>query len=301
MKSCLDCIPCFFDQALRTGRMATNDERKIKGLLDEVGMMLKNIPLESTPPETGRLIQRKIREVIGNSDPYKDIKHENIQKSLRLYSHLKREVERSNDRLLTAIRIAIAGNVIDLGPNKSFNIEEDLDEILRKDFAICDHDSFKQRLVKTDDILYIGDNAGESVFDKVLIEEMRKPVTYVVRGTPVINDVTYQDAIEAGLDKVATILSSGTDAAGTVLETCNDEFKEIYRNSDLIISKGQGNYEALSEEKRPIFFLLKAKCRVIADDIGVNEDDIILKGPNTDYAQSQMWRESTIRYINQGG
>lgn len=283
MKSCLDCIPCFFDQALRIGRMATNDERKIKELLDEVGMMLKDIPLESTPPETGRLIQRKIREIIGNSDPYKDIKRENTRESLRLYPHLKREVEKSNDRLLTAIRIAIAGNVIDMGPNKSFNIEEDLDEILRRDFAICDYDRFKQRLVKTDDILYIGDNAGESVFDRVLIEEMGKSVTYVVRGIPVINDVTYQDAIEAGLDKVATILSSGTDAAGTVLETCSDEFKEIYRNSGFIVSKGQGNYEALSEEKHPIFFLLKAKCRVIADDIGVNEDDIILKGPNTDY------------------
>jgi len=263
--------------------MATNDERKIKELLDEVGMMLKDIPLESTPPETGRLIQRKIREIIGNSDPYKDIKRENTRESLRLYPHLKREVEKSNDRLLTAIRIAIAGNVIDMGPNKSFNIEEDLDEILRRDFAICDYDRFKQRLVKTDDILYIGDNAGESVFDRVLIEEMGKSVTYVVRGIPVINDVTYQDAIEAGLDKVATILSSGTDAAGTVLETCSVEFREIYSNSRFIISKGQGNYEALSEEKHPIFFLLKAKCRVIADDIGVNEDDIILKGPNTDY------------------
>ncbi len=284
MKSCLDCIPCFFDQALRIGRMATNDEKKIKELLDEVGMMLRNIPLESTPPETGRLIQRKIREVIGNSDPYKDIKHGNIQKSLRLYPHLKREVERSSDRLLTAIRIAIAGNVIDLAPNKSFNVEEDLDEILRKDFAICDYGKFRQLLGKTDDILYIGDNAGESVFDKVLIEEMRKPVTYVVRGIPVINDVTYQDAIEAGIHKVASILSSGTDAAGTVLETCSVEFREVYGKSRFIVSKGQGNYEALSEENRPIFFLLKAKCRVIADDIGVNEDDIILKGPNTDYA-----------------
>ena len=283
MKSCLDCIPCFFDQALRIGRMATNDEKKIKELLDEVGMMLKNIPLESTPPETGRLIQRKIREIIGNTDPYKDIKRENIQKSLRLYPRLKREVEKSNDRLLTAIRIAIAGNVIDLAPNKSFNVEEDLDEILRKDFAICDYGKFRQLLDKTDDILYIGDNAGESVFDKVLIEEMRKPVTYVVRGIPVINDVTYQDAIEAGIHKVASILSSGTDAAGTVLETCSVEFREVYGKSRFTVSKGQGNYEALSEENRPIFFLLKAKCRVIADDIGVNEDDIVLKGPNTDY------------------
>jgi len=285
MKSCLDCIPCFFDQTLRIGRMITDDEKEIKRLLDEVGMMLKDIPLEGTPPETGRLIQRKIREITGNIDPYKDLKNESTEECLRLYPSLKKEVEKSSDKLLTAIRFAIAGNVIDVGPNKSFNIEEETNEILRKDFAIFDYDKFKQYLDRADEILYIGDNAGESVFDKILIEEMKKPVIYVVRGIPVINDVTYEDAIHAGLDKVAAILSSGTDAAGTVLRVCNAEFIELYNNSTFIISKGQGNYETLSEEKRPIFFLLKAKCHVIANDIGVNEGDIILKGPNSDYLE----------------
>ena len=263
--------------------MATDDEEKIKRLLDEIGAVLKDIPLKSTPPEAGRIIQRKVREITGTIDPYKDMKYESTKESLRLYPYLKKEVEKSNDRLLTAIRVAIAGNVIDMGPSKSFDIEKDVDEILRKNFAVCDYRKFKQCLDRTDDILYIGDNAGESVFDKILIEEMKKPVVYVVRGMPVINDVTYEDAIQAGIDKVATILSSGTDAAGTVLETCSDEFKEIYNNSRFIVSKGQGNYEALSEERRPIFFLLKAKCRVIADDIGVNEDDIVLRGPSTTY------------------
>lgn len=283
MRSCLECVPCFFDQALRIGRVATDDEQKIKRLLDEIGAALKDIPLESTPPEAGRVIQRKIREIMGSIDPYKDIKDESTKRALRLYPHLKKAVERSNDRLLTAIRVAIAGNVIDMGPNKSFNIERDVDEILRKDFAVCDHDRFKHCLDETNEILYIGDNAGECVFDKVLIEEMKKPVTYVVRGMPVINDATYEDAIQAGIDEVATILSSGTDAAGTVLGTCSDEFREVYNNARFVVSKGQGNYEALSGERRPIFFLLKAKCRVIADDISVNEDDIVLRGPNTDY------------------
>ena len=128
MKSYLDCIPCFFHQALRVGRMATDDEEKIKRLLDEVGMMLRDIPLESTPPETARLIQKRIRESIGNTDPYKAIKNKNTEEALSLYPVLKNEVEKSDDRLLAAIRIAIAGNVIDMGPSKSFNIEEELDE-----------------------------------------------------------------------------------------------------------------------------------------------------------------------------
>ena len=172
--------------------------------------------------------------------------------------------------------------MIDFGVNRNFNIEEEIDIVLKKDFAIFDYDKFKAHLDKTDEILYIGDNAGESVFDRILIEEMKKPVIYVVRAIPAINDVTYEDAIEAGIDKVATILSSGTSAPGTVLETCNAEFKKIYKNSKLVISKGQGNYEGLSDEKQPIiFFLLKAKCWVIANDIDVNEGDIILKGINT--------------------
>ena len=128
--------------------------------------------------------------------------------------------------------------------------------------------------------MYIGDNAGECVFDRILIEEMKKPVIYVVRDMPIINDATYEDAVQAGIDKVATILSSGTDAPGTILKTCSAEFKNVYKNSKLIISKGQGNYEALSNERRPIFFLLKAKCDVIADDIGISKGDILLKGIN---------------------
>lgn len=280
MRTYLDCIPCFFNQALRAGRIATGDEKKLKKLLDEIGTMLSDIPLESTPPETGLLIYKKVREITGSFDPYRELKRESTEKALALYPAVKRMVETSDDKLLTAIRVAIAGNVIDFGVHSNFDIEAELAEVLKKDFAIFDYDDFKDCLAHTDEVLYIGDNAGESVFDRILIEELKKPVTYVVRAIPVINDVTYEDAIQAGIDKVASIMSSGTHAPGTVLETCSAEFKEIYRNAKFIISKGQGNYEGLSEEKRPIFFLLKAKCWVIADDIGVNEGDIVLKGMN---------------------
>ena len=280
MRTYLDCIPCFFNQALRAGRIATGDETKLKMLLDEIGTMLSDIPLESTPPETGMRIYEKVREITGVFDPYKELKRESTEKALTLYPSLKSKIEKSNDKLLTAIRIAIAGNVIDFGVNRNFDIEEEIDMVLKQDFAIFDYDKFKHYSDKNNEILYIGDNAGESVFDRILIEAMKKPTRYVVRAMPVINDVTYEDAVQAGIDKVASILSSGTSAPGTVLETCNAEFKEIYKKSDFVISKGQGNYEGLSDESHPVFFLLKAKCRVIADDIGVNEGDIVLKGMN---------------------
>jgi len=277
MKTYFDCLPCFLSQALRAARIATDDEKKIKKVLDEVGMMLKDIPLENTPPESGRLVYRKISEITGNLDPYKKLKKESTKTALALYPTLKDRVEKSNNRLLAAIKIAIAGNIIDFGANWNFDLKKDLVEILGKSFGICDYNRFKDRLDKADKILYLGDNAGECVFDRILIEEMKKPVIYVVRDKPVINDATYEDAVQAGIDKLAKIISSGTDAPGTILKTCSSDFKNIYKESKFIISKGQGNYEALSNENHPIFFLLKAKCRVVADDLGVNEGDIILK------------------------
>ena len=195
MKTYLDCIPCFLNQALRAGRMATRDEIKLKVLLDEVGTVLREIPLKNTPPETGMLIYEKVRLITGELDPYKEVKEKNISHALGLYSYLKNEINNSDDRLLTAIRFAIAGNVIDFGVNKKFDIEDEINIVLKKNFAVLDYDKFKLYLDKCDEVLYIGDNAGESVFDRILIEEIKKTVTYVVREIPVINDVTREDAL----------------------------------------------------------------------------------------------------------
>ena len=281
MKTYLDCFPCFMQQTLRAARIATNDETKIKKLLDEVGMMLKDIPMENTPPETGNIIYKKIAEITGNNDPYKKIKKQNINEVLKLYPKLKEIVKNSDDKLLTAVRLAIAGNVIDLGMDKEFDIVKDVEKILKQDFAIFDYEQFKRHLDLHNEILYIGDNAGEAVFDKILIEELPHSVTYVVRGIPIINDVTIDEAKYIGLDKVAKIISSGTTAPGTILNLCNDNFIKKFNDASMIISKGQGNYEGLSDVKRSVFFLLKAKCPIIAHHIGVEENDIVLKGINS--------------------
>jgi uncharacterized protein with ATP-grasp and redox domains len=222
-----------------------------------------------------------VREITGNADPFRELKRESTQQALALYPSLKMTIEESNDNLLTAIRIAIAGNVIDFGPSGSYDIDTAIKEALEKDFAICDYPAFKKYLKASTRVLYIADNAGETVFDRLLIEQMNKPVTYAVRETPVINDATVEDAVQAGIDKVATVVSSGTDAPGTILSTCNPEFRQMLDRSEFVIAKGQGNYEGLSDENHSIFFLLKTKCRIIADDIGVTNGDIVLKGINT--------------------
>lgn len=280
MKTYLDCLPCFMSQALRTGRIATGDEQKIKALLDEVGALISDIPMDSTPPETGSLIYKLISEKTGNKDPYKAMKKENINLALSLYPKLKCDVKESEDSLLTAIRLAVAGNVIDLGVDKKFDIVEDIKEILHQDFAVFDYEDFKKDLAAAKEILYIGDNSGEAVFDKILIEELGKPVTFVVREIPVINDITVVEAERIGINSVAKVVSSGCEAPGTILNFCNDDFMERFKNADMIISKGQGNYEGLSGVNRSIFFLLKAKCPVIANNLEVKENDIILKGIN---------------------
>ncbi len=282
MKTYIDCIPCFFEQALRAGRIATDDEQVLKHLLDELGRTLSHISLESTPPETGRLIYRMVREITGNHDPFRQLKHESTQQALALYPSLKKTIEKSNDKLLTAIRIAIAGNVIDFGATATFDIDAAIEDALENDFAFCDYNAFTHHLETSSSILYIGDNAGETVFDRLLIEQMNKPVTYVVREMPVINDATAEDAIQAGIDKIATIVSSGTDAPGTILSTCTPEFREMLNSAEFVIAKGQGNYEGLSNEAHSIFFLLKAKCQIIADDLGVAKGAIVLKGINTE-------------------
>lgn len=265
------------NQALNAGRETGLSDAQIKRLLDEVGTMIRDIPMSSTPPESGQLIHEKVREITGSSDPYQRQKAEHIREALALYPEMKRIVEDSDDPLLTSIRLAIAGNVIDLGVNKQFDLAEEIRHALEREMGIFHYDAFVEALERASSVLYLGDNAGESVFDRILIEALGKPVRFVVRAAPIINDVTREEALMSGLGEVAEIISSGSTAPGTVLSRCTDEFREDFNHADMIISKGQGNYETLSNVRRPVFFLLKAKCPVIARDLGVKEGDIVLK------------------------
>ncbi|OYD14395.1 hypothetical protein CH333_08115 [candidate division WOR-3 bacterium JGI_Cruoil_03_44_89] len=278
MKTYLDCIPCFLRQTLVTARIATEDERKIREALDKVCILLPKISLDATPPEIGREVYRTINRVIGIEDPYYDIKKEYTRYLLTLYPDLKKRVASSSDPLLSAVKLAIAGNIIDFAPQSDFDIEKEIEKAFNYEFAIFDYAEFKGTLQNCDEILYLADNAGETVMDRILIEEMGKPVKYAVKEKAIINDATFEDAVDAGIHGVAEVVSTGCDAPGTVLKYCSEDFLNVYKDADVIISKGQGNYEALSGEERPIFFLLKTKCPIIARDLGVESGDIILQG-----------------------
>jgi uncharacterized protein with ATP-grasp and redox domains len=276
MKAHVDCYPCFINQALKTSKIATSDQKKIHEILSEVGRYLLQISFDATPPEISREIYGIISRKTGVEDPYRRIKEECTQQAISLYPRLEKRIDSSDDPLLTALRVSIAGNVMDFGANAGFDLTEDIETILSQEFAIDHYSEFSRALRKAKKILFLADNAGETVFDRPLVERLKRPVVYAVREKPIINDAVYEDALQAGMGDVAEIISSGSDAAGTPLNLCSQEFLNVYCASDLILSKGQGNYECLSEEKRPLFFLLKAKCSVVARDIGVQEGSIVL-------------------------
>jgi len=277
MKTCLECIPCFFRQALFAARAATEDEAVVKEVLDRVAAHVPRIPMDQTPPEVARGVYAAVREVTGVCDPFAAHKEESIRKSLALYGELKGAVEEAEDPLWAAVRVAIAGNVIDLGANPDFDLEAEMGAVRKGRLAIDHYASFQQYAEAARTVLYLGDNAGETVFDRLLIEVLGRDTVYAVRDIPIINDATVEDAEKSGLGDVARIISSGCDAPGTLLNRCSGAFLEVFESADIIVSKGQGNLESLSDVDAPVFFLLKAKCPVIARHLGTRSGDTILK------------------------
>jgi hypothetical protein len=250
----------------------------------EVMLSLQNLvdhqPPEGPPPAFYKQVYRLVAQAAGEVDPFECIKQQNTEAALGVYPYLKQLVHDSDEPLNTAVRIAIAGNIIDHGIEKPFDAEQELTKTLADEPAKMDYAKFKAAVQNAEEILYLGDNAGETVYDRVLIETMDKPTTFTVRAQPVINDATMRDALQAGLDQVATLMSTGSDVPGIVLEDASEDFVELFEQADLVISKGMGNYETLSDVHRPIFFLLKAKCDLVAQHIGVSVGESVLYASN---------------------
>lgn len=284
MKTHLDCFPCFLKQTLIAARLGTKDvslqEAVIKGVLDEV----RTTDMSRPPAYTTTFLHRKIRHLMGK-DPFKEIKSEYNQMALRLYPELRKRVAESKDPLWTAARLAIAGNVIDFGIYTSVDISGTIDRALNNPMAVDDYASFKKEVDSHSEILYLLDNTGEMVFDRLLIETlsaMGKRVKAVVKGSPVLNDATMEDAEEAGLSGICELISNGSDCIGTILDLTSEEFNAEFKNAGLIISKGQGNFETLccSETDnwpgKNFFFLLQSKCDVLSAELGLSNGSMLL-------------------------
>ncbi len=277
MRTYLECVPCFIRQAIDSARRVTDSPAVHEQLLRETLAVAAEMRFDQPPPVMGQLIHRRIRELTGLHDPYCAAKKQANAFALRLYPDLKRRVERAEDSFALAVTLAIAGNIIDLGVKSQLEDDEVRAAINEALEAIPDRaaiDDLRQAVASAEDILYLADNAGEIVFDRLLIEQMPlRKITLVVKGSPIINDATREDAEAAGLTQLVNVIDNGADIPGTVLEACSELFQRRFEAADLIIAKGQGNYETLNECRRSgLFFLLKIKCPVIARDINSNGD-----------------------------
>jgi uncharacterized protein with ATP-grasp and redox domains len=280
LKIGLECIPCFVRQAFEAVSLVTDDKKSRERILRQILFRMANESFEKTPPSVGGDIHRVVRLLSGNNDPYLETKRISNASAFKLMPSLKELIKSSVDPFETAVRVAIAGNIIDYGQGDHVGeekikktVSQCLDQPISKD-AI---NELKEEIGKASNILYLGDNAGEVFFDKLLIEELHGyPITFVVRGAPTINDALKDDARMAGLDTLVRVVDNGSDVPGTILEECSPEFKRQFGDADLVIAKGQGNYETLSDNQKKTFFLLQAKCPVISKDIGCQEGEMVI-------------------------
>ena len=270
----LECLSCILRQAMDAAKMATSDEVLQKKIMDEALAVLAGYRNYVNSPALTRAVQSVVIKNTGVSDPYAGVKKDDIEVAARILPALREFLDKAENKLYWALKIVATGNVIDRAVTIAGGFEAIMDSEIRKKFAIDDFAVFEQKLTAAQNILIIGDNAGESVFDRILIEHLPSlHFTYAVRSGPALNDVTEQDAIASGLGECADIISTGCDSPGVLLDEFSQEFLDIFWGADIVISKGQGNFEALSGSGRGIFFLLKAKCTTIsaAFNTGLNE------------------------------
>lgn len=281
MKLQLECIACMLRQIVEAGRMATDDEKKIRKIMDIYAGMIPEINLNKTAPEVTEVIHTLIKKELGVEDPYKEYKDKHIQLALNHYPVVKKIIENADNTIEAALIMAATGNSIDAGLNLKVNVVEVIESGMKDGFYFNDISLFEEKLKKVRKLLIVADNSGEAVFDKLLIEELLKlydlDITYAVRSQPVLNDITVKEAREIGLDRVSHLIDSGCSAPGMLIEQASQPFIKAFAEADIVIAKGQGNYEGLSETDRRVFYLLKAKCSVIAREFGAPQGSLIFK------------------------
>lgn len=232
----------------------------------------------TSPLEIGQLLRAELGRVTGIADPYSEEKQAGNRTAMQLYHEWKPLVYQSDDPFKMALRLAVAGNIMDYGASDRFDIHQTIRKVLQAEFAIDHSQALLEKIRQAGSVLYLGDNAGEIVFDKLLIEVMQHPdVTFAVRGAPVINDITLEDAAFTGMHNVAKVISNGHNAPSTLPEKCSPEFRSVFKKADVIISKGQGNLEGLWDRNDSrIFFVLMTKCPVFAELLRVPEQSFIV-------------------------
>ncbi len=284
MKMQEKCLPCVVNQAIKVADMVGMKEKG--NLLRRVFSYLSKVDYNAiTSPELIGEIFSIIKEETGNQDPYKETRQKYNKMFLERLPVYEKEIEQSKNPFEEAVKYAIIGNVIDFNPIHELTIrdvERHFKRLKGENLEINDASLLQKELETAKTILYLGDNCGEICLDKILLKKIKAmnpkvQIFFATRGAAVVNDSIEEDAYLVGIDEVATVVSNGDSSLGTVLSRTSKEFLQIYEKADVVIAKGQANYECLSTEKKNIYFLLMTKCQAIAKDIGALEMKMILK------------------------
>jgi uncharacterized protein with ATP-grasp and redox domains len=277
------CVSCIINQSFKVANAIGADKKLTNSLTSTVEQMSKDFSFSKNPPEIAADVYEKMALIANKSDLYDEVKALSTQKALSFVPLLKNKLLSSDEKLLTATKIAVAGNVIDLAAEVEFDLEEELEKIFHTEFAHNDFSKLKKALSNANKVLIIGDNVGEHIFDYMFIEILKElypdvRYSYMVRGNPIINDVTIKEAKEAGFDELCELVDSGVNTPGFTYDRANKYSKNLFDEVDLVISKGMGNYECLTPSHREnICFLLKVKCGVVARSLYAEVGDIVCK------------------------
>ena len=277
------CVECIINQSKRVASAINADEKLTQDIIDAVEKMAPGFSFEQSPPEVASGVYEKMALIAGKADLYDEVKKLSTQKAEEFVPYLEKEILDSSEPLLTATKVAVAGNVIDLAAEYAFDLNEELDKIFHTDFSVNDYGLLKNKLSEASSVLYIADNAGEHVFDRIYVKTIlslypQVSLHYMTRGNAIINDVTYEEARESGFEEICELVNSGVNTPGFVYDRATADAQELFDKADLIITKGMGNYECLNDTKRKnLFFLLKVKCNVVAHSLGREVGDIICK------------------------
>ena len=285
MKVHYECAPCFLRQAREALDLATDNEELKMHVTEKIMKTLSEDFHEGAVSNVlGTDMHRTIKTETGNEDPYSRERVLCNEIALKFLPEVERIVE-ENDGIESYLKAAITGNIIDFGAlGLNTNMESLISETMNKDFAVDDSEKLEGVLKTSSKVLYLADNVGEIVFDKLLIKKLNEydvKVTVALKEKPILNDACVPDALSIGLDEVAELASTGTDSIGVIYGDVSGEFKELFNASDMVIAKGLGNYEGLTEMDlgdKPVFSLLNAKCKPVARSIGVDVgDNVILR------------------------
>ncbi len=276
----LECVPCMLRQAREAIALTGIDSAAAFAVVQRVLRLMSELDWTLPPPVIAQGVHRMIRGLTRNPDPYAAMKERMNRRAAEEYPEWHDRFRAAYAPMEAAIRLAIIGNLLDAGAKTQLN-----DEAVRTAFEgalsaplLGSIPEFTQAIQDAKSILYLADNAGEIVFDRDLLAQLPLgKVTVAVRGAAVLNDATLADAEEAGLFDYCEVISNGSDAPGTVLADCSPEFRERFEAADVIISKGQGNYETLAGAHKQIFFLLKIKCEVLSRALGLPVGSLILR------------------------